>query len=146
MDAGLLAEALNEGGIPGVRALPRPLHLPPGGGARPGWNSGDSSLPCPGVHLEVTDPTALRPVALGLRLLTLLRTLCPRDFQWAPYPTAANPSGEGHLTRLLGSGALARQIQDHPETLDEIRIRSFTDAASWWERAEPHLLYGFSLR
>jgi uncharacterized protein YbbC (DUF1343 family) len=141
MDAGLLAEALNEAGITGVRALPRPLRLPLGGGARPGWNSGDSSLPCPGVRLEVTDPKALRPVALGLRLLTLLRTLCPRDFQWAPYPTAANPSGEGHLTSLLGSGALAKQIQDHPETLDEIRIRSFTDAANWWERAEPHLLY-----
>jgi len=141
MDAKSVECALNEKEISGVRAFSYPLHLPPDGGAKPGWTSGNSSLPCPGVRLEVTEPSALRPVALGLRVLTLLRTSCPRDFQWAPYPTAANPSGENHLTKLLGSGALVRQIEDHPETLDEFQIRSFTQATGWWERAEPHLLY-----
>lgn len=141
MDGAMGAEALNEAEIPGVRAHPHPLHLPTGGRARPGWNSADSTLPCPGVRLEVTDPSILRPVALGLRVLQLLSTLWPGDFRWAPYPTAANPSGEAHLTRLLGSPALAGQIQNHPESLDEAQIRGFTHASGWWERAEPHLLY-----
>ena len=89
MDGAMGAKALNEAGIPGVRAHPHPLS-------------------CPGVRLEVTDPSSLRPVALGLRVLKLLSSLWPRDFQWGPYPTAANPSGEAHLTRLLGSAASAR--------------------------------------
>jgi len=154
MEGETVASALNDAGIPGVRALPHSLTLDPGQrttpgwatldpgqGATPGWETLDPSLPCPGVRLEVTDASALRPVALGLRLLTLLPTLCPEDFRWTPYPTAANPSGEGHLRMLLGSEGLAEQIQDRPDTLGVAQLQGITRAPGWWERAEPHLLY-----
>jgi uncharacterized protein YbbC (DUF1343 family) len=124
-----LAGALAVEGVPGVRARAHALELPPLG------------LPCPGVTLAVTDPGALRPVALGLRLLALLATLFPADFRWNRYPTAANPSGEGHLARLLGRHDLVRALEDDPASVTPRRIARWTEAPGWWERVLPHLLY-----
>jgi uncharacterized protein YbbC (DUF1343 family) len=126
-----LAGHVNEARPPGVLAYPRSLPTP----------SGEPAFLCPGVFLEVVDPNSHRPVALGLRLLVLLRTLWPEDFSWEPYPTAANPSGQDHLSTLLGSHQLAGILEDDPVALSEEAIREATAAPGWWERAEPHLLY-----
>lgn len=141
LDPDLLAEHLEEGPFPGVLAHPLDLGLSPSRGLGPGPGEDGEDPSCPGILLEVTDPGAHRPVALGLRLLALLITLWPDEFSWAPYPTAANPSGEDHLQRLLGSRALASAFVSAPETISEEAIRDWTTAEGWWERAEPHLLY-----
>ena len=127
LDPGVCAAAVNDAGISGVRA--RPQDLP------------RNDTPCPGVRLEVTDASALRPVYMGLRLLTLLRTFWPEKFEWAAYPTAVNPTGGDHLYRLLSSRALVSYLEKDPGDIGDARLRQWTRAQGWWERAEPHLLY-----
>jgi len=107
----------------------------PEGGAR-------RARECPGVFLEARDPGALRPVAAGLRILALLRTLFPGDFSWQAYPTWVNPSGESHLLHLLRSRGLVRLLEEEPERLLEgDLLERQTRAPGWWERARPFLLY-----
>lgn len=56
----------------------------------------------PGIHCKVKDPKNYDAVLNGLILLKILKDLHPTYFQWAPYPTNANPTGENHLSLLLG--------------------------------------------
>ncbi len=56
----------------------------------------------PGIHCEVKDPNNYDAVLNGLILLKLVKDLHPSQFQWAPYPTFANPTGENHLSLLMG--------------------------------------------
>jgi uncharacterized protein YbbC (DUF1343 family) len=90
---------------------------------------------CEGVLLEATDTKLLRPVALGLHLIRELIRLHPREFEWLPYPTAADGKGLQHFDRLIGRSDI-RPALDRGE-LDE----SWTAAPGWRDRAEPHLLY-----
>jgi uncharacterized protein YbbC (DUF1343 family) len=127
LEAGAGAAAVNEAGLPGIRACPREVALE-GGTQR-------------GVEIEVTDPGAVRPVALGLRLLALLCTLWPGRMAWAAYPTVANPGGGGHLLQLTGSAQTVKALEAAPESMTKDRVRELTRAPGWWSRAEPHLLY-----
>jgi len=129
MDEKKMAAALNRVGPAGVRAHPHALETP------------NHPSPCPGVILEITDPRKVRPVALGLRLLSLLLTLWPDRFSWTPYPTAVNPSGGGHLLRLLARSDMVETFERTPESVDDHTIRLWTRAPGWWSRAGPHLLY-----
>ncbi len=129
MDGARVADALMAQNPPGVRA--RPHALQPIGEA--------ASLS--GVRLEATNPGALRPVALGLRLLILLRSLEERGFRWADYCTAANPRGADHLLRLLGHRELVERLTSEQNPPTEVTVRSWTGAPGWWTRAAPHLLY-----
>jgi uncharacterized protein YbbC (DUF1343 family) len=137
----LLAEQLNEAKLPGVLAHAHPLDISSPTNGMSGWPGGGGTPLCPGVRIEVTDPRAHRPVATGLRLLSLLSTLWPGEFSWGTYPTASNPTGEGHLQRLLGSRVVAHAMEADPAGVTEGRIREWTDPGDWWKRAEPHLLY-----
>jgi len=103
--------------------------------------AGAGANPYPGVLIEVRSPAALRPVALGLRLLALLRTLYPEECRWAPYPTTVNPTGEGHLGNLLADPTLVSALENAPASVDEAMIQDRTRAPDWWRRARPHLLY-----
>jgi uncharacterized protein YbbC (DUF1343 family) len=129
-----LADTLNRSPVEGVLAKARPLALPDRSEASPGGA-------CPGVLLEVTEPEKVRPVALGLRLLTILHTLWPNRFSWTPYPTAVNPSGQGHLQRLLARRGVVERLEMVPGKLDESTILGWTAAPDWWARVAPHLLY-----
>ena len=124
-----LAFTLNQFDPGGIRAHPHPLALP------------GEATPCPGVLFEVTSPEEVRPVALGLRLLAVLRTLWPERFSWAPYPTAVNPSGRGHLLRLLAREEVAATLEEAPQRVDGRVLETWTQAPGWWTRAAPHLLY-----
>lgn len=124
-----LADSLNRSGAPGVQAHPRHLSLP------------DHDESCPGVLLEITDPRRVRPVSLGLRLLSVLRSLWPNRFSWTPYPTAVNPGGSGHLLRLLARSEIVETLEGVPGSLDENTLEGWTAAPDWWGRAGPHLLY-----
>jgi uncharacterized protein YbbC (DUF1343 family) len=130
LDSRAMADAVNSALPDATWARPHPLSV-----ARTG------SDPCPGVLLEIRRPAALRPVALGLRLLGLFPTLYPERFEWAPYPTTVNPTGEGHLEGLLADPVLVQALEDAPETVDEDLIADRTSAREWWNRARPHLLY-----
>lgn len=57
---------------------------------------------CRGVLLTVTDSATVRPVRLGITLLDAFAKLWPDQLAERSYRTAANPSGGGHLDRLLG--------------------------------------------
>ena len=97
---------------------------------------------CRGVRIEVTKPDALRPVALGLLLLAAIVSTHRLRFQWARYPTAANPSGDGHFERIIGQRALRRQYDRAPEAIDADMVRGWTSVGAWGERVRQALLYG----
>jgi len=127
MDPEVGASALNAEGFPGLRAHPLELSLEGG--------------PCPGVALQITDADSVRPVALGLRLLSVLGRFWPEAFRWTPYPTVANPGGQDHLLRLTGCREAVTTLEESPERLSASAASRLTLAPGWWERAEPHLLY-----
>jgi uncharacterized protein YbbC (DUF1343 family) len=129
MDGERLAAELNREDVPGIRAHPHPLSVPHHG------------IPCPGVRLEITAEEELRPVALGLRLLSLFFSLWPGEMAWAPYPTAVHPEGGGHLHRLLVSREIVSTLENSPRDADSSAIASWTRAPEWWERVEKYLLY-----
>lgn len=95
---------------------------------------------CAGVRLRVTQDAHLRPVVAGLRLLSAIINSHPSEFQWATYPTAANPSGAGHFEKLIGRAGIREMLQTGPDNLEE-QIRAWTDVTGWAERVQPHLLY-----
>ncbi len=113
--------------LPGVAFGPHPLR--------------SEGKAVPGVLLRAVEPQTIRPAALGLRLLALVRSLYPQAFRWTPYPTQANPSGKGHLLHLLRSAELTRILEKEPGTLSRERVAEATRAPGWWERVDPHLLY-----
>jgi uncharacterized protein YbbC (DUF1343 family) len=97
--------------------------------------------PCRGVGVRVTDPTALRPVALGLLLLAAVISTHRLRFQWARYPTAANPSGDGHFERLIGRRDIRRKFDASAYEIDADTVRDWTGVDDWVERARPVLCY-----
>lgn len=128
IDPQVLAREICGLSLPGVGARARSLQLPGGG-------------TCPGVALHAEDPKAVRPVATGLHLLVLLRTLWPSKFRWVAYPTHANVSGSDHLLLLLGRPEIASALENTPvrELVELIQV--WTEPGDWWVRAQPHLLY-----
>lgn len=95
---------------------------------------------CRGIRLEVVDPVAFRPVRTGLALLASIRNSHPENFRWKTYPTAANPTGEGHFERLIGITGIRPLLEEDPAAL----IRSLPDrleTSAWQKEAEPFLCY-----
>jgi uncharacterized protein YbbC (DUF1343 family) len=93
-----------------------------------------------GIRMKVKDPYHYPAVMNGLLLLKLIKDLHPNDFKWMPYPTNANPSGENHLSLLLG-------IQD-AEQLFELPLKDWLQNCSkmikvrnWIYTITPFLLY-----
>jgi hypothetical protein len=69
-----------------------------------------------------------------------LSQIHPKDFEWAPYPTNANPTGKNHLSLLLGIPN-AEVLFDLPlqNWLQKIQILLRVDY--WKKEIEPYLLY-----
>jgi uncharacterized protein YbbC (DUF1343 family) len=93
-----------------------------------------------GIRMKVKDPYHYPAVMNGLVLLKLIKDLHPNDFKWMPYPTNANPSGENHLSLLLG-------IQD-AEELFELPLKEWLQncikiikVRNWTTTIKPFLLY-----
>lgn len=89
---------------------------------------------CNGLRLKLTDPHSFRPVATGIALLQLLMRLYPGSAAARYYTTAANPTGAGHLDKLLGI----------PNAIDQLRsgIQIDTDVSEWWKgEVEGSLVY-----
>jgi uncharacterized protein YbbC (DUF1343 family) len=89
---------------------------------------------CRGLLLQVTDADAFYPVRSGLKLLRAIAQIHPHQLIERAYPTAANPSGQGHLDRLLGQpGSFARLLQGDDFVIDV--------AAEWEGMMGEWLLY-----
>ena len=93
-----------------------------------------------GIRMKVKDPYHYPAVMNGLVLLKLMKDLHPNDFKWNPYPTNANPSGENHLSLLLG-------IQN-AEQLFELPLKEWLQncikiikVRNWNHNISPFLLY-----
>ena len=93
-----------------------------------------------GIRMKVKDPYHYPAVMNGLVLLKLMKDLHPNDFKWMPYPTNANPSGENHLSFLLG-------IQN-AEQLFELPLKEWLQncikiikVRNWSPTIAPYLLY-----
>lgn len=93
-----------------------------------------SGVQCEGIRLTVTDPEVLKPVALGIALLQVLFRLYPDHIGKRLYKTAANPSGAGHLDKLLGL----------PNAFDLFKYEAEIDTnvnPAWSAVIKPFLLY-----
>ncbi len=116
INAGELQKAFAQLQLPGISSSAR-TYIP-----EAGEYAGSS---CDGLQLTVTDPHALRPVATGIAIIQLLMKLYPAFVRERAYPTAANPTGAGHLDKLLGI----------PNAFDQLRsgLQIDTDVSEWWK-------------
>ena len=57
---------------------------------------------CYGLELNLTDANKFQPVAFGVHLISTLFKLYPFEIKERAYITNVNPSGGGHLDKLLG--------------------------------------------
>lgn len=89
---------------------------------------------CGGIRLSVEDPLALQPVALGISLLQVLFRLYPEHIRMRLYKTAANPTGAGHLDKLLGVAGPFNLFSSNTEIVTDVKH-------SWTETITPYLLY-----
>jgi len=89
---------------------------------------------CYGLELNLTDANKFRPVSFGIALISVLFKLYPLQVKERAYVTNVNPTGGGHLDKLLG-------IKNAFELL---RSNAFieTDASNHWpEEIASFLLY-----
>jgi uncharacterized protein YbbC (DUF1343 family) len=93
-----------------------------------------------GIRMKVKDPYHYPAVMNGLLLLKLIKDLHPNDFKWMPYPTNANPSGENHMSLLLGIPN-AEAIFDLPLQQWLQKINALLRVEGWKKNIEPYLLY-----
>lgn len=99
---------------------------------------------CEGLAFHVTDVDALHPAALGIALLADIAMTHRDQFAWAAYPTAANPTGAGHLERLVGNGEVrvcVERAMRTREALGSHQIARLTAAPRWGEAWEAVQLY-----
>ena len=93
-----------------------------------------------GIRIKVLDPYHFNPVLNGLLLLKLVKDIHPQDFKWIPYPTNVNPTGENHLSLLLGI--------ENSEELFNLPLKEWLSKmlqllkVTYWEKdMEPYLIY-----
>jgi uncharacterized protein YbbC (DUF1343 family) len=95
---------------------------------------------CKGIHIKAIDPNYFKPVFFGLLLVYMIRAKHPQEFKWAPYKTAVNPTGENHLSKLLGMSN-AEKLFDLPLPQFIANCTKLTHCAGWKEQMEPYLRY-----
>ncbi len=93
-----------------------------------------------GIRIKVIDPYHYDAVLNGLLLLKLVKDAHPNDFKWMPYPTNANPTGENHLSLLLGIPD-AEKIFDLPLQPWLQQLGKLLRVDEWREMIAPYLLY-----
>ena len=86
------------------------------------------------------DPYHFYSVLNGLLLLKMIKDIHPKDFEWKPYPTNANPTGENHLSLLLGIEN-AESLFDLPLKDWLTHIVQSLKVTQWENEMKPFLLY-----
>ena len=93
-----------------------------------------------GIRIKIIEPQYYNPVLNGLLLLKLVKDIHPKAFKWMPYKTNANPTGENHLSLLLGIPN-AEAIFDLPLQQWLQKINAILKVDGWRKDIEPYLLY-----
>ena len=93
-----------------------------------------------GIRIKIIEPQYYDAVLNGLLLLKIIKDIHPQQFKWMPYPTQANPTGENHLSLLLGIPN-AENIFELPlqKWLHQMIILLRVD--DWHNTIAPYLLY-----
>jgi len=89
---------------------------------------------CKGIALQLTEPDKWMAVATGIHLLQSIIQLHPQQVQERLYPTVANPTGKGHLDKLLG-------LPDSFALLQQGANIDTTATGNWEKLMQPYLLY-----
>jgi uncharacterized protein YbbC (DUF1343 family) len=120
-DAAAIAAELNALRLPGVRfdTATRTIEA--------GYKFGGRTIPM--VKVLVTDRNAVRPVALGVRMLRAIYARHPTDFQWR----------QRQIDRLAGTDRLRAAVEQN--TVDALLAEWDRDAARFGESVRPYLIY-----
>ena len=98
------------------------------------------SIQIKGIRIKVIDPYQFDAVFNGLLLLKLVKDVHPNHFKWMPYPTQANPTGQNHLSLLLGVPD-AEQIFEMPLPQWLQQITKLIKVSNWATSIAPYLRY-----
>ena len=93
-----------------------------------------------GIRIKIIEPKFYSAVINGLILLKLVKDIHPNEFKWMPYKTNANPTGENHLSLLLGIPN-AEAIFDLPLQQWLQKINTLVKVGQWRNEIMPYLLY-----
>jgi len=101
---------------------------------QPIWGMYEGQM-CQGLFFNISDPLTFKPVEAGLQLLRYLYNKYPEHIRVSPYPTAANPTGQGHLDKLLGIPNSFRTVT----TMDKSELRNLLQVDEWTSRVDRFL-------
>jgi len=90
--------------------------------------------PCYGLELNLTDANKFRSVAFGIDLISILCKLYRQHVTERAYVTNANPTGGGHLDKLLG-------VKNTFELLKHRKTIKTDISQTWLSEMAPFLLY-----
>lgn len=89
---------------------------------------------CYGVKLHITDPLKFNAVSTGITMLQLLFRLNSEMIRERMYITHANPSGAGHLDKLLGYENAYAKLKNQETPVIDV-------SEDWHSTMKPFLLY-----
>jgi len=89
---------------------------------------------CFGLKLDIIQDEKLHPVDLGLTIITSLINLYPQRINQRAYVTNVNPTGVGHLDRLLG-------VKNSFDLLSSGLTFQTDVSETWPAEMTPYLLY-----
>lgn len=89
---------------------------------------------CNGFELTLIDKNIFRPVAFSIELISTLFKLYPLQIKERPYITNANPTGSGHLDKLLGIRNAFDLFTSGGKPKTDLSGR-------WFSEITPYLLY-----
>lgn len=131
MNGKVIANLFNQLGLEDIQA--RPIIFQPTEGKYQGQF-------CEGIEFTILDRNYFQSVSNGLLLINLIKSMYPKKFEWANYPTEVNPTGEHHLDKLLGIV--------NSETLFNLPLQQLlpsiiklTNTSSWQKEIAPYLIY-----
>jgi len=128
LDGHALAEELNAQNLPGVRF--RPITFTP-------TSSKHAQQTCYGVHVHVTDRTALRAVTVGLRVVQACRAQNPERFEFLSSSWEGRPP---HFDLLVGDARARVALQTNQSI--EALMREWEHALARFDaQRQKYLLY-----
>jgi uncharacterized protein YbbC (DUF1343 family) len=89
---------------------------------------------CAGIRFKIKDPNKVKPVRMGIYILQQIAKLHPDKLTERLYPTYANPSGKGHLDKLLGTQESFEKIKSGYNFILDVQ-------EEWKNRMNKYLLY-----
>lgn len=120
-----ITRRFNALGLPGVVATP--IYFTP-------TTSKHQGTLCGGLHLHITDEKTLEPVALGVRLVDLVRTMYPQDFSFLP---PFREGGKPFISLLAGH----RDFEDPAWDPEAILARYRQESRRFLARRAPYEIY-----